>query len=214
MNKLSKTLLSIIVILIVSLVSLYIYFINNSKNNFKQILLIANSVYETNKKVSELEKKFNETFSKSNSTSSKIVTNTSLTPNTENISSSNKLSEATSAKDLNQSPEKVTIKVIEDTISQESAYILITDNNTTPYDWGASYNIQIKENDDWKNIQAPNDLAFIAIAYSPNENNQLLLKVDYGKDFGPLTSETYRIVKSVYDNNEYIDLYSNEFTIN
>ena len=113
----------------------------------------------------------------------------------------------------NRSPENVTIEVENTTISPESVSIIITDNNKEHYAWGVEFRIQEKVNDEWKDLKYISDnLSWIDIAYELNENNQLKQKLDVEKYYGKLNSGIYRIVKPVYDN-EYIDIYSNEFEI-
>lgn len=110
-------------------------------------------------------------------------------------------------------PKNVTIEVLEDTITNKTAEILITDNNEEQYGWGVEFRIQQKVNEEWKELDyISNDLSWIEIAYLLDENNQLKMKVNFEKYYGTLESGTYRIVKPVYDN-RYIDLYSNEFEI-
>lgn len=114
---------------------------------------------------------------------------------------------------FNRSPENVKIKVIEDTISRDSASILITDNNDDKYGWGVEFHIEKKVNDSWEQMNfIRDDLAWIEIAYNLDENNQLIQKVQYGDYYGSLENGTYRIEKRVYDNG-YVSLYSNEFEI-
>lgn len=114
---------------------------------------------------------------------------------------------------FNRSPENVTIKVIEDTISRDSASILITDNNEDKYGWGVEFHIEKKVNNNWEQMNfIRGDLAWNAIAYNLDENNQLIQKVRYGDYYGSLEDGIYRIEKRVYDNG-YVSIYSDEFEI-
>ena len=114
---------------------------------------------------------------------------------------------------LDRFPENVSIEVIENTISNKSLEILITDNNKDYYGWGVEFKIQEKIDGKWTDLKYINeDVAWIAIAYVPNENNELTQKLNIESYYGILKPGTYRIVKPVYDNG-YIDLYSNEFEI-
>lgn len=109
--------------------------------------------------------------------------------------------------------ENVTIEVLEDTITRESAEILITDKNEEFYGWGEDFRLEKKKNGNWERMETVGDnLIFNALAYLPKENGELKMKVNYGKYYGTLENGIYRIVKSVYDGEE-IDLYSNEFEI-
>lgn len=112
-----------------------------------------------------------------------------------------------------RTPENVTIEVLQDTITKESAEILITDNNEQSYGWGDNFRLQKKENGTWKEMQTEDGiLTFNSIAYNLNEDKQVKLKTQYGNYYGTLENGIYRIVKPVYDNG-YIDLYSNEFEV-
>lgn len=133
-----------------------------------------------------------------------------LIPNgTENVNN-NEITAST--QNFNRHPENVTIEVLEDTITNESVDILITDNNKDQYGWGASFRVQKKVDDVWEELNPIKELSFIEVAYEVGENNQLKLKTDYGKYYGKLDNGIYRIVKPIYDK-EYIYLYSNEFEI-
>lgn len=115
--------------------------------------------------------------------------------------------------EYNRSPENVTIEVLADTITREMAEILITDKNEDVYGWGENFHLEKKVNGNWKKLEMTSDkLTFNALAYLPNENGELKMKVNYGKYYGTLENGIYRIVKSIYDGEE-IDLYSNEFEI-
>ena len=56
------------------------------------------------------------------------------------------------------------------------------------------------------------DIVWIAIAYLPNEDNQIKQTINIEEYYGKLKKGTYRVVKSVYDKG-YIEIYSNEFEI-
>jgi len=113
---------------------------------------------------------------------------------------------------FNRSPENVTIEVLKNTITNESAEILITDNNQDHYGWGVNFRLQKKDNEKWEELKPIRELSFIEIAYIVDENNQIKMKIDYGKNYGTLENGVYRIVKPIYDK-KYIDLYSKEFEI-
>ena len=116
-------------------------------------------------------------------------------------------------KEYNRDPKNVTIEVLEDTITNESLEILITDNNEDYYGWGVDFKIQKKVDEEWKDLKfKSDDLAWISIAYVPNEDNQIKQKINIEEYYGKLKRGTYRVVKSVYDKG-YIDIYSNEFEI-
>lgn len=113
---------------------------------------------------------------------------------------------------FNRSPENVTIKVIGDTISRDSASILITDNNEDKYGWGEEFGVQEKVNGEWKDLDYISDnLSWIDIAYELNDN-ELTQKLNIKEYYGELSNGIYRIVKRVYDNG-YVSIYSDEFEV-
>jgi len=116
-------------------------------------------------------------------------------------------------KEYNRDSKNVTIEVLEDTITNKSLDILITDNNEDYFGWGVDFKIQKKVNSEWKDLKFKSkDVAWIAIAYVPNEDNQIKQKINIEQYYGKLKKGTYRVVKSVYDKG-YVDIYSNEFEI-
>ena len=130
-----------------------------------------------------------------------------------NVADENEIGVPADSMEFNRSPENVTIDILSNTISNSSVEILITDNNVDQYGWGIEFSVQEKVNDAWKDLSYISDnLSWIDIAYELNADNQLTQKLDIEKYYGKLNSGIYRIVKPVYDN-EYIDIYSNEFEI-
>ena len=114
---------------------------------------------------------------------------------------------------LNTKSENVNIEILNDTVTNTSVEILITDNNEDKFGWGKSYKIQMRENGEWNDLNPIKDLVFTDIAYNLDENNQLKQKINWERFYGKLERGTYRIAKPQWSNNEYIDLYSNEFEI-
>lgn len=199
----------IIIVLILALgIMTYLYFNmrENAKNNLNMFLNEAEQLSQANEKLSKYEEKGN------------IVSITNTTPSyiPEGVQVANITDEeGIKASDLefNKSPENVKIEVLENTITRDSASILITDNNDDKYGWGVEFHIEKKVNDSWEQMNfIRDDLAWIEIAYNLDENNQLIQKVQYGDYYGSLENGTYRIEKRVYDNG-YVSLYSNEFEI-
>ena len=111
-------------------------------------------------------------------------------------------------------PEKVTIEIVEGSVTRKSAVVLITDNNENKYGWDESFRLQKKENNEWKEMKTTNEkgLWFNAMGHNLDENNQLKLTFYYSDYYGELEDGTYRIVKPFYSGG-YIDLFSDEFEI-
>lgn len=223
--KKSNIILSIfnVILSIALIVMILLYFnaVKMSKNNLESQLTAANEVFELNKKVQELEEEL-EIYKKSSSistvtnstTSNKVVSTEPYVPDGVKVTEPND-NPGVQASDMefNRSPENVTIKVVPNTACDTSVQILITDNNEDKYGWGVAFSIQEKVNGEWKYLDYISDeVAWIAIAYNLNENNQLVQKVDIEKYYGKLNKGIYRVAKTIYDNGN-VDIYSDEFEI-
>ena len=120
---------------------------------------------------------------------------------------------STNIEKINHNTEKVTIEIEDTTITPESVSIIITDNNENHYGWGTPFKIQEKIQNEWRDLDyVSNDLGWVDITYNLDQNNQIKEKLNIEKYYGKLNSGIYRVVKTVYDN-ENIDIYSNEFKI-
>lgn len=115
----------------------------------------------------------------------------------------------------NYTPNNVTIEVCEDSITNYSINLLITDKNEDKYSWISYYIIQKKDNDNWNNLELIKEMRATEMSLGLDENGILLQKINWSKYYGELSSGIYRIVKPIYDLNigEYINFYSNEFII-
>ena len=229
MKKTNIILVIIIIILLIALAimtKLYLDMRKSSKLGLESTLENANLLFEANKEIDILEKEL-ESYKNANITTTitntvaNTVNNTSNTNTTEpyipegmKVADTNDNS-GIKASDIvfNTKAENVTIEILKDTITNTSVEILITDNNEDQYCWGKSYRIQKKENGKWNDLKTIQDLGFEEIAYKLDENNQLKQKINWERFYGELEKGTYRIVKTQWSNNEYIDLYSNEFEI-
>lgn len=114
---------------------------------------------------------------------------------------------------INRSIEKVNIEVLSETITNETAEILITDKNETPFYWVEDFKIQKKVNGEWETLKFKSDnLFFNTIVNHLDINNQIRMKIDYGFYYGTLEKGIYRIAKLAIGNDE-IYFYTDEFEI-
>lgn len=121
--------------------------------------------------------------------------------------------EIKSQENIERDPEKVDIKIDDNSISPESVSIVITDKNENHYGWGVEFRVQEKVNGEWKELEyASDDLSWIDIAYELSKDGKMNQKLNIEKYYGKLSKGIYRIVKPVYDK-KYVDIYSNEFEI-
>lgn len=108
--------------------------------------------------------------------------------------------------------EDVTIEVIPDTITNQSVQIQIIDKNGDKYAWSAEFGLQQKKGEEWKDLQCVSDeMPVTSISYKLNENEPLIQELDIEKYYGKLPKGIYRIVKTAYDREGSIEIYSNEF---
>lgn len=170
----------------------------------------SNDLDNSNNTINKLQRELNNY--KDFSVTTNMTNNKAYIPNNMTVDTNENVTTTDLQTEFNRIPEKVIIEVLEDTITRQSATILITDNNIEKYGWGNNFRLQKKVDDIWEEINEINELNFIAISYQVDENNHLKLDTNYGDYYGELKDGIYRIVKSVYDNG-YIDLYSNEFEI-
>lgn len=106
--------------------------------------------------------------------------------------------------------ELVTLEVLENTITNESATLIITDNNDVAFEFGEYFEIEKKENNDWNELNYLVEKKYLLLAYKRDENNQYKFVINWKNEYGILPSGIYRIVK--YSND--IKFCSNEFEIN
>ncbi len=211
-----KKLYIFIVVLITLLILVSVLFskaIIDLQKKEELLTIGSNDLNNANNTINILQRELNnyKDFSVTTNTTN-IANNKPYIPNNMTVDTNENITTTDLKTEFNRIPEKVIIEVLEDTITRQSATILITDNNVEKYGWGNNFRLQKKVNDIWKEIKEINELNFIAISYQVDENNHLKLDTNYGDYYGELKDGIYRIVKSVYDNG-YIDLYSNEFEI-
>ena len=222
MKKINIILIVLLSIALIVMTLMYFNMRESSKKGLESTLKSAEEVFELNKKVQDLEEELQNYKNASSistvtnsTTSNKVVSTEPYIPDGMQVADPNDNS-GVQATDLefNRSPENVTIKVVPDTACDTSVQILITDNNEDKYGWGVAFSIQEKVNGEWKDLDYISDeVAWIAIAYNLNENNQLIQKIDIEKYYGKLDKGIYRVVKKIYDNGN-VDIYSDEFEIN
>lgn len=94
----------------------------------------------------------------------------------------------------------VSIKIKEGTLTNTGATFIITDTTDKNYSYGEPYRIDKKENGKWR--EAPRvieDAFFNEPAYLPDENNQIIRKVNWEWIYGKLQPGTYRFVTDASD---------------
>ena len=96
------------------------------------------------------------------------------------------------------------MEIVDGTLTNTGAKIIITDNNEETYGYGAWYRIDKKVNGIWQEASTvvPNsEITFIAIAYEVGEDRTLELEANWESYYGKLEKGEYRIVKKVLNKN-------------
>lgn len=208
MNKLSKVFLVIIIILIIALgiiTKMYFDMKKSSQLGLESALENANLLFEANKRIDQLEKLLETEKSIStvtNSTPAHVVKNPDVVNDNSDDNSNKTL-------DIRRFPEKVSLKVLEDTITKDGATLVITDENEEPYGYGEDFVLEVKKGDFWEKIESLPNTVWKSLAYVPNEEGVLTMKLNFKYVFGSLEDGIYRVVKTV----QSVNIYSNEFEI-
>ena len=109
----------------------------------------------------------------------------------------------------------VKINVIEDSITRDSAKVLITYPNDNKYNWDNSYRVEKKAGDSWEELVRKHSVAVpLSNVTMEDEINQLERTINYADVYDSLEDGTYRIALRVFVNyNKEVWIYSNEFEI-
>lgn len=108
----------------------------------------------------------------------------------------------------------ITLEIDNESITNTSATLTITDNNNPPCSWDREYSIQKNTNGEWQELEPIKDIIIdtLAYKYKLDENNQCTIKIDWKDNYGELQKGIYRIAKKIGElDNTYV--YSNEFEI-
>ena len=112
-----------------------------------------------------------------------------------------------------ESTDDVTIEIVEETLTSDSADIIITNNNTKNCTFGTDFKLQKKNGADWVDLEYLPNTSFTGIAFLLNENSSTKHSIDIKHYYGLLDKGTYRLSKLMYLNVEEREIYSNEFEI-
>ena len=112
--------------------------------------------------------------------------------------------------------DNVTMEIVDGTLTNTGATIVITDLSGEDNTYGAWYRIDKLEDGKWYELEdkIAGENAWIAIGYKTDENNQLQLDIGWEGLYGALESGKYRIVKDFSGEYPYDDRHvASEFTI-
>ena len=109
----------------------------------------------------------------------------------EKIVISNKLKNNAELNEL----ENVRMDIIDDTLTNTSAKIRITDYTDHKYIYGTEYRIDKKIDNKWYKLEPKTPQYFNSMAYIPDKNGHLEFDIYWGNTYGKLSKGKYRIVK-------------------
>lgn len=96
----------------------------------------------------------------------------------------------------------VSIKIKEGTLTNTGGTFIITDTTDKNYSYGEPFRIDKKENGKWREVpRVIEDAFFNEPAYLPDENNQIIRKINWEWIYGKLQPGTYRFVTNASDKN-------------
>lgn len=98
---------------------------------------------------------------------------------------------------VKRNPNKVSITVDKDTLTEDSAIITITDQNANPYKWTPRFKLQEKVNDKWEDVELKNpENNIIAENEIENPTGVMTQSLVFVNKYGKLErGKEYRIVK-------------------
>lgn len=106
-------------------------------------------------------------------------------------------------------PEDVVIEIVEGSVTTTSADIVIkSDNPRRKTGWGSYFEMQVKNDNKWTDVEAREDIIWSDMG-SLDDENKLEENISWPYLYGELPNGTYRIVKHC----DGIDFYSEEFII-
>ncbi len=117
--------------------------------------------------------------------------------------------------EIETTQEGVSLSIKDGTLTNVGATLILKNNSNIKVEYGYPYEIEIKQNGEWRKINV--DLAFALPAFEIKVGETKEIKLNWQLGYGKLTAGTYRIIKSInYDNEEggfeSFDV-STEFTI-
>ena len=96
----------------------------------------------------------------------------------------------------------MTIK--EGTLTNKSATLVLTNNSDKNFQYGNTYEIEIKKDGEWHKINVELNFTMPAFQLSARENNEI--EINWENGYGKLEKGTYRIIKGIdyeYEEGKY-----------
>ena len=116
---------------------------------------------------------------------------------------------------INVSQNDVIMTIKDGTLTNKSVTLVLINNSDKKIQYGSSYEIEIKKNDEWHKIHAELNFTLQLFILESKEKNEFELNFEEG--YGKLPSGTYRVIKKIDKEKEdglFDSFYvSTEFTI-
>ena len=117
--------------------------------------------------------------------------------------------------DIKVSQNDVIMTIKDGTLTNKSVTLVLINNSDKKIQYGSSYEIEIKKNDEWHKINAELNFTLQLFILESKEKNEFELNFEDG--YGKLPSGTYRVIKKIDKEKEdglFDSFYvSTEFTI-
>lgn len=113
-----------------------------------------------------------------------------------------------------RSIKNVKMEIKEGTLNKNGASIIIKDTNLYPFSYGYWFKIEKKVNNNWQELKIINhEYSFPALGFNINKTGKFETNVKWTDLYGALDKGTYRLIKSVDDNEGKEIYFSVEFNI-
>lgn len=89
----------------------------------------------------------------------------------------------------------VIMTIKDGTLTNKSVTLVLTNNSDKKIQYGSSYEIEIKKNDEWHKINAKLNFTLQLFILESKEKNEFELNFEDG--YGKLPSGTYRVIKKI-----------------
>ena len=106
--------------------------------------------------------------------------------------------------DIKVSQNDVIMTIKEGTLTNKSATLVLTNHSDKNFQYGNPYEIEIKKDGEWHNINAELDFDMPAFQLSAKESNEI--ELDWENGYGKFAKGTYRIIKEIdyeYEEGKY-----------
>ena len=101
--------------------------------------------------------------------------------------------------DIKISQNDVTMTIKEGTLTNKSVTLVLTNNSDKNFQYGNTYEIEIKKDGEWHKINVELNFDMPAFPLSSKESKEI--ELDWENGYGKLAKGTYRIIKGI--NYEY-----------